>query len=186
MQIRDATPEDAATIAEIYNQGIDDRVATLETQQRTSEERGEWLAARSHRHPVVVAVDGAGSVMGWGSLNPFNPRAAYDHVADFSIYVARQHRHQGVGDALLGALEQRARAIGYHKMVLAALATNVPGMRLYERRGFQTVGIYREHGMLDGTVGRRDRHGEAIHVTRRQTTHRQGSGRCRVSCARDS
>lgn len=149
MEIREATREDAATIAHIYNQGIADRSATLETQLRTPEERAEWLAARSPRHPVLVAVDGSGTIVGWGSLNPFNPRPAYDHVVDFSVYVAREQRGRGIGDALLGALEVRARALGYHKMVLAAFPTNAPGMRLYERHGFQTVGIYHEQGMLD-------------------------------------
>lgn len=149
LEIREATREDAAAIAYIYNQGIEDRSATLETQLRTPEERAEWLATRGSRHPVLVAVDGAGIVVGWSSLNPFNPRPAYDHVADFSVYVAREQRGRGIGDALLGALETRARMLGYHKMALAAFPTNAPGMRLYERHSFQTVGIYHEQGMLD-------------------------------------
>lgn len=150
MQIRDATVADAASIATIYNEGIEDRVATLETVFRTSEERAEWLAARGPRHPVLVALGVGGEVTGWSSLNSFNPRPAYDHVADLSVYVARAQRGRGIGDALLGALVLRARALGYHKMVLAAFPTNAAGMRLYERHGFQTVGTYHEQGMLDG------------------------------------
>lgn len=150
VQIRGATLEDTAAIARIYNQGIEDRCATLETQLRSPEERAEWLQARGSRHPVLVAVDGAGMQLGWGSLNPFNPRPAYDHVVDFSLYVAREHRGRGIGDALLGAVEAQARALGYHKMVLAAFPTNIPGMRLYERHGFTTVGVYHEQGLLDG------------------------------------
>ena len=150
MAIREATSADAAAIAAIYNQGIEDRVATLETQLRTPEERADWLAARGPRHPVIVATDGGGEVVGWGSLNAFNPRPAYDHVVDFSLYVARERRGRGIGDALLGALVERARLLGYHKMVLAAFPTNAPGMRLYERHGFTTVGVYHEQGMLDG------------------------------------
>ena len=150
LTIRDATTTDAAAIAAIYNQGIEDRVATLETQLRGAEERAEWLAAKGPRHPVLVAVHQPGAVVGWGSLNSFNPRPAYDHVVDFSIYVGREHRGQGIGDALLAALETRARAIGFHKMVLAAFPTNAPGMRLYERHGFTPVGIYHEQGLLDG------------------------------------
>ena len=150
MDVRDATANDAAAIARIYNEGIEDRVATLETQLRSAEERAEWMATRGPRHPVLVATDGAGAVAGWASLNPFNPRPAYDHVVDFSIYVAREQRGRGVGDTLLGVLEARARALGYHKLVLAAFPTNAPGMRLYERHGFTTVGVYHEQGMLDG------------------------------------
>jgi phosphinothricin acetyltransferase len=147
--IRDARAEDAEAIAAIYNQGIEDRVATLETQTRTAEERADWMAGKSHRHPVLAATDQSGAVVGWGSLNQFNPRPAYDHVVDFSIYVGRDQRGRGIGDALLGALVDRARALGYHKMVLAAFPTNAPGMRLYQRHGFVTVGIYREQGRLD-------------------------------------
>ena len=152
MQIRAATQDDAAAIARIYDQGIEDRVATLETELRSPEERAEWLAARGPRHPVLVAVSRADAdgVVGWGSLNSFNPRPVYGHVADFSVYVAREHRGRGIGDALLGALEDRARALGYHKMVLAAFPTNAPGMRLYERHGFSTVGVYHEQGRLEG------------------------------------
>jgi phosphinothricin acetyltransferase len=145
---RDATEADAGPIARIYNQGIDDR-ATLETAHRSSEERRAWLTARGPRHPVVVA-EVAGQIVGWGSLNQFNPRAAYDHVADFSVYVARERRGTGVGTVLLTELERRARAIGYHKMVLAGFPTNPAGMRLYEKQGFRTVGVYRQQGMLDG------------------------------------
>ncbi|MBI3964691.1 MAG: N-acetyltransferase [Chloroflexi bacterium] len=149
MEIRDATPADAGAIAAIYNQGIEDRVATLETVLRDADERRAWLAERGPRHPVLVAVDG-GAVLGWGSLNRFNPRPAYDYVVDFSVYVERASRGTGVGGQLLRSLEERARSIGYRKMVLAAFPTNAAGMRLYERHGFSTVGIYREQGLLDG------------------------------------
>ena len=149
VEIRDAAPADAEAIARIYNQGIEDRVATLETELRTAEERAAWLAARGPRHPVLVAVDAAGAMVGWGSLNQFNPRPACAHVVDFSVYVDRDHRGRGIGDALLGALEDRARALGDHKMVLAAFPHNAAGMRLYERHGFAQVGIYREQGRLD-------------------------------------
>lgn len=149
-RIREATAGDASAIARIYNQGIEDRVATLETELRTPEERAAWLASHDARHPVLVCVDGDDRVLGWASLNVFNPREAYRYVVDFSAYVAREERGHGVGDLLLSALEERARALGYHKIVLAAFPTNGPGMRLYERHQFRTVGIYQEQGLLDG------------------------------------
>ncbi len=150
MRIREATAGDAAAIARIYNQGIEDRVATLETELRTPQERAAWLASHDDRHPVLVCVDAQDRVLGWASLNVFNPRDAYRDVVDFSAYVAREERGHGVGDLLLSALEVRARELGYHKMVLAALPVNGPGMRLYERHQFRTVGVYHEQGLLDG------------------------------------
>ena len=149
MTIRDAGPGDAVAICRIYNQGIQDRVATLETEERTPEERRVWLEARGSRHPVLV-VEAEGEVAAWGSLNSFNPRRAYDHVADFSLYVDRAWRGRGVGRRLLDALIARARALGYHKLVLSAFPWNEAGMTVYRRAGFLDVGTYREQGLLDG------------------------------------
>ena len=149
LSVRPATGRDAEAICRIYNQGIEDRVATLETELRTQAERLEWLTARGPRHPVLVA-SADGEVVGWGSLNRFNPRPAYDHVVDLSVYVERSWRGRGVGGRLLAALIESARRLHYHKMVLAAFPTNGAGMALYERLGFSRVGVYREQGLLDG------------------------------------
>jgi phosphinothricin acetyltransferase len=175
-RVRPATEADAAAICRIYNQGIVDRVATLETELRTPEERRQWLAARGPRHPVIVveiaspaAVAGAepatastrpptaragqappAPTVGWGSLNQFNPRDCYRHVVDFSIYVERAFRGKGVGTVMLARLVELAREHGYHKMVLSAFPSNTGGMALYEKMGFRTVGVYREQGLLDG------------------------------------
>jgi phosphinothricin acetyltransferase len=148
-RVRAATTADAEAICRIYNQGIEDRVATLETELRTPQERAAWLAAKGPRHPVIVAEDD-GHIIGWGSLNPFNPREAYRHVVDFSIYVERASRGRGVGKIMLARLIELAREHGYHKMVLSAFPSNSGGMALYERMGFRTVGVYKEQGMLDG------------------------------------
>lgn len=147
--VRPALPGDAEAICAIYNEGIADRIATLETRLRTPPEQRQWLLERSPRHPVVVAEDG-GRVIGWGSLNSFNPWAAYDYVADFSVYVARTNRGQGVGALLLSELQARAHRLGYHKLVLAMFPWNTAGVALYRRFGFREVGCYREQGKLDG------------------------------------
>jgi phosphinothricin acetyltransferase len=149
MTIREATRGDAPAIAAMYNQGIADRLATLETEERTPEERRAWLDARGPRHPVIVA-ESEGRVIGFGSLNVFNSRAAYNHVADFSLYVERSWRNKGLGRRLLQALTERARQLGYHQMVLSAFPFNPAGLSLYRKSGFRVVGVYREQGFLDG------------------------------------
>src|SRR4029453_12791819 len=151
-RIRAATVGDADAICRIYNQGIRDRVATLETEERTPEERAQWLEARGPRHPVLVA-EADGLVVGWARLNVFNARRAYDHVADLSLYVGRGGRGRGVGRRPLEALIARAIELGYHKLVLAAFPWNAAGMRAYRRAGFREGGLYREAGGLDGAWG---------------------------------
>ena len=164
-RVRGATEADTEAICRIYNQGIEDRLATLETELRTPEERRQWLAARSPRHPVVVAElaepatasnrpptsqAAPATTIGWGSLNVFNARPAYRFVADFSVYVERAWRGKGVGRVLLARLIELGREHGFHKLVLSAFPFNPGGMALYETMGFRTVGIYKEQGLLDG------------------------------------
>lgn len=148
-RLRLARDADAVAICTIYNQGIEDRVATLETELRTPDERRQWMTARGPRHPVIVAQDN-GTVAAWGSLNPYSPRDCYRFVADFSVYVERAYRGKGAGSAVLTRLTELAREHGYHKLVLSAFPTNKGGMALYTKQGFRTVGIFKEQGMLDG------------------------------------
>ena len=148
--VRRAEERDVPATTRIYNEGIEDRLATLETELRDEADRAAWLAARDDRHPVLVAGDADGAVLGWGALNVFNPRPAYRHVADFSVYVGREARGMGVGSALLRELVDEATRLGYHKLVLAGFPFNDAAMGLYRRFGFREVGVYREQGMLDG------------------------------------
>jgi L-amino acid N-acyltransferase YncA len=178
-RVRPATATDAEAICRIYNQGIEDRVATLETELRTPDERRQWLASRDARHPVIVAesaesivagtmspastegglrqarpgsasADNPSGPLGWASLNVFNPRDAYRFVADISVYVERGWRGKGVGRVLLETLTDLGRTHGYHKLVLSAFPGNAGGMALYTRSGFRPVGVYHEQGQLDG------------------------------------
>jgi len=151
-RLRLAAAPDAEAICRIYNQGIEDRVATLETELRTPDERRQWLASRSPRHPVIVAevTEPTPATIAWASLNVFNARAAYRFVADISVYVDRGWRGKGAGRVLLEKLVELGRQHGFHKLVLSAFPSNAGGMALYEKLGFRTVGIYREQGRLDG------------------------------------
>lgn len=157
LALRAATARDAAALCLIYNQGIEDRIATLETELRTPEERRQWLAARGPRHPVFVAetpspsgADEPAVVVGWGSLNVYNAREAYRYVADFSVYIERGWRGRGVGRRLLAHLIEQARALEYHKLMLSTFPFNESGVALYERMGFTKVGVFHEMGKLDG------------------------------------
>jgi phosphinothricin acetyltransferase len=147
--VREAGWADVPAILDIHNQGIEDRVATLDTEPHTLEQRRAWFERHGPRHPVIVA-EADGAVVGWSSLNEFNPRPAYRFVADLSVYIRREWRGRGVGSRLLGAIIERGAALGYHKIVLSAFPFNPAGMRLYERFGFRTVGIYKEMGLVGG------------------------------------
>ena len=147
--IRTATPADVPHITHIYNQGIEDGIATLEYPLKSEGDMRVWFDDHGERYPVIIATWGD-EVVGWAALNPYSHRCAYDGVADLSIYVRRDQRGDGLGQLLMQEIERRAVLHGFHKIVLFALTANGDGRRLYDRRGFREVGIFREQGKLNG------------------------------------
>ena len=145
-----ATLEDIHAIKTIYNQGIEDRIATLETQQRSTEEMKHWFRSKSERHKVIVVTAENNNIVGWASLNVFNPRECYKGVADFSVYVERTMRGKGLGKILLNRLIDIARAYDFHKLVLSTFGFNELAQGLYKSIGFRKVGTYEKQGNLDG------------------------------------
>jgi len=141
-----ATPDDAAAMATIYNQGIADRVATFETEPRTSEQVAAWFDGR---HPQIV-VERDGVVVAFGSTSGYRARACYAGIAEFSVYVARGVRGQGVGRVAMQALMAAAEIAGFWKLVSRVFVENAPSRRLMQSVGFREVGVYEKHGQLDG------------------------------------
>jgi phosphinothricin acetyltransferase len=147
LRTRLAGPDDAAAIARIYNEGIEDRVGTFETEPRSPEDVGAWIDAG---YPLVVGEDG-GEVVAWASAPPYRAhRRAYAGVADFSIYVARAARGRGAGRKTLAALIAEAEARGYWKLLSRIFPENEASLRLCRSLGFREVGVYRNHAKLDG------------------------------------
>ncbi|MBT2738974.1 arsinothricin resistance N-acetyltransferase ArsN1 family A [Bacillus sp. ISL-7] len=147
--IRKALESDIISILEIYNQGIEDRIATLEEGTKDYVYIKEWFERHQGRFKVVVA-EQDGSVAGWASLNPYSNRAAYDGVADLSIYISRDHRGKGLGKQLLAEIESIAAANGFHKIVLFTFPFNRLGQGLYRKMGYREVGVFQNQGKLDG------------------------------------
>jgi L-amino acid N-acyltransferase YncA len=147
MRVRAAAPADAAAICEIYNQGIDDRIATFETAPRTVTDVRMWF---NSSHPIVVVED-AGRVIAFASTSPYRSRDCYRGVAEFSVYVARDARGHGAGAAAMRALIDAAREAGFWKLVSRVFVENAPSRRLCQVVGFREVGTYLRHAQLDGT-----------------------------------
>jgi phosphinothricin acetyltransferase len=147
--VRIATVHDAAAIAEVYNQGIEDRVATFETKPRTAEDQQAWLQSIAGRYPVVVAeIDG--EIVGWAGAGPYRARECYRGIGEFSMYVRRDWRGRGVGDLLLAALVNEAERLGLWKLLSRIFLFNKASRNLCRKHGFREVGVYEKHARLDG------------------------------------
>lgn len=146
LSARPAAPDDAPRIAQIYNEGIEDRVGTFETDPRSAEDVRGWFDGR---RPIVV-VERAGGVVAFAATSTYRPRACYAGIAEFSVYVARAERGRGAGRLAMEALLRAAEAAGFWKLVSRVFVENAPSRALLRSLGFREVGIYEKHGRLDG------------------------------------
>jgi L-amino acid N-acyltransferase YncA len=143
---RVAAPADSAAIARIYNQGIEDRIATFETRLRTVDEIERWFDGR---HPIVVVEEGS-EIVAFAGTSTYRPRECYSGIAEVSAYVARESRGRRAGRLAMTALFDAARAAGFHKLVSRVFPENLASLKMIAKLGFREVGLYRRHGQLDG------------------------------------
>ena len=153
---RPATPADAERIAQIYNEGIEDRVGTFETRPRTTEDVRAWF---NGRHPIVVVEDRdpdrpaggrASDIVAFASTSSYRARDAYAGIAEFSVYVARTGRGKGAGSVAMRALIDAVKPAGIWKLVSRIFIENTASRRLMASMGFREVGVYEKHAKLDG------------------------------------
>ncbi len=143
---RPASPEDAERIAQIYNEGIEDRVGTFETRLRTAADVQAWFDGT---HPIV-AVEHDGRVIAFASTSSYRAREAYAGIAEFSVYVTREARGLGAGRVAMLALIDAVKPAGIWKLVSRIFIDNTASRKLMASVGFREVGIYEKHAKLDG------------------------------------
>jgi phosphinothricin acetyltransferase len=144
---RPARAADADAIARIYNEGIEDRLATFETRLRSGVDVARWL---EDGFPLLV-VEADDRVVAWASAAPYRPgRDAYAGIGDFSVYVARAERRRGAGRVAMEALVAEARRRGFWKLVSRIFPENEASLALCRALGFREVGTYVRHARLDG------------------------------------
>ena len=79
---------------------------------------------------------------------------AADEAHLLNLSIAAERQRQGCGSALLRRLCATARDQGTRRMILEVRPSNAAGLRLYERHGFERVGLRREY--YPAPAGRED------------------------------
>jgi L-amino acid N-acyltransferase YncA len=146
VRVRPAVAGDAARVAAIYNEGIEERIATFETAPRSAADAASWLAGGL---PVLVA-EREGAVVGFARVSPYSDRCVYRGVGEHGVYVTAAARGSGVGRALLEALAEASERAGLYKLTARIFCDNAPSLAAHRAAGFEVVGVQRRHGRLDG------------------------------------
>lgn len=143
---RAATQNDIPSITDIYNQGIEDRNATFETRLRSTADVESWFDGV---HPIVV-VEVDGKVQAFAATSGYRPRECYAGIAEFSVYVAREARGHKLGEIAMQALLAASEKAGFWKLLSRVFPENQASLKMLSRVGFREVGIYHNHGKLEG------------------------------------
>jgi L-amino acid N-acyltransferase YncA len=147
LNARPALRSDARAITEIYNQGIEDRIGTFETEPRTPDQIGAWF---DHAKAFVAVENPAGEVLGYAIAHPYADRCCYSGIGEFSVYVRRDARSAGVGRVAMAALVEMSRAAGLWKLLSRVFPENRASLNLMAHTGFKEIGVHEKHGKLDG------------------------------------
>ncbi len=138
MEIRESTEDDWPQVWPIVREVV--RAADTYTYDPAMTEdhaREIWISTPPSR--TVVAVED-GRVLGTAKMGP-NRDGPGAHVSTASFMVDKDVRGKGVGSALCAHVLEWAREQGFAGMQFNAVAeSNVAGIRVYERLGFEIVG----------------------------------------------
>jgi len=147
VNVRPGTADDAQGICIVYNQGIEDRVATFETEPRLPKDIAHWFG--KSEFPVLVAEDDS-RIIGFASTSAYGARECYAGIREFSIYVHREAKRHGIAGMLLVALFDAATDAGCWKITSRIFPENTASLELCKSLGFRVVGTHLRHAKLDG------------------------------------
>ena len=147
IRIRPARREDCPGILEIYNDAVLTTTATYDYEPRTLEHRQNWFDDHKRTGlPIFVALNQQDRLVGWSALNRYHDRKGYQFTSENSIYIAADHRGQGIGKLLLEPLIESARKLGLRVIIAAIDGENEASVRLHARYGFEHVGRFKHVG----------------------------------------
>jgi phosphinothricin acetyltransferase len=149
VEIRDATANDGAACAVVYEPYVRDTAITFETVAPTAEEMSGRIARSLRDHAWLVAQEGS-LVVGYAYGGQYKVRAAYAWACEVSVYLQPGLRRTGLGRLLYQELFARLAGRGYLTAVAGTTLPNPASEGLHRAMGFEPVGVYRNIGFKHG------------------------------------
>lgn len=148
--IRQASADDAESIASIYAACVRSGTATFDTVPPSTFETEDKIAKiTSKGWPFLVAARGA-DVVGYAYITLFRDRAAYGFTCENSIYVRSDQADKGVGTTLMHALIDSSTQCGFRQMMAVIGGGEPASVALHAKMGFEHAGRMRSVGRKFG------------------------------------
>lgn len=145
LTIRPARREDASALLAIYAPYITDSTVSFELTVPTEAEFAARIEQISQSYPYLVC-EADGEIAGYAYAAPFAERAAYQHSADLSLYIAPNYKRRGIGRMLYDALFEALRRQGVHMVYAVITGENEDSLRMHTALGFSEVGHIHQAG----------------------------------------
>lgn len=149
--IRPAAAADADSIALIWNPWIRNSAITFTATEKRPEEVADLIRARmAAGHAFLVATDTQGQVRGFATYGQFRSGIGYARTVEHSVILSAGARGNGLGRALMTAIEAHAQAAGAHQIIGGVSAENPAGLRFHLALGYAECARIREAGYKFG------------------------------------
>lgn len=143
--VTEMLPMNWEDVADIYLQGIATKNSTFQTEAPLWE---EWNKNHSADLRFVTLINGV--VTGWAALSPVSSRCVYAGVMEVSVYVHKDYRGKGIGNALLQRLITESEARNIWTLQSGIFPENLASIALHHKFGFRKIGYREKVGKMDG------------------------------------
>lgn len=143
--LREATPNDAAAIAGIYNEYILHTTYTFEIEPLSELQMRQRMESIVSSYPYYVCEE-KGQICGFCYAHPFHERAAFRHTLESTVYLARGAEGRGLGKMMMQTLIRECRRRGYHVLLACITSENETSLRFHESLGFTRCAHFHEVG----------------------------------------
>lgn len=144
--IRKMKSEDADSVLQIFQQGIDGGNATFDQCIPTWE---EWDNAHINECRFSL-IDEKEKVVGWSALLKVSSRKCFEGVAELSIYVDDDNQGKGLGTMLLEKIILDSEEHGFWTLQSGIFPENKSSIALHQKMGFRIVGSREKIGQTKG------------------------------------
>ena len=148
MNIRYAEETDLEAIVAIYNETIESRMVTADTEPVSVASRVSWFRSHTPSSPIFVYCSGE-QILGWLSFKDFYGRPAYKGCKEISIYITQAARGQSLGKQLLKFAEEHGRSIGLKVLLGFVFSHNTPSINLFKQHQYLVWGEFPQVAEMD-------------------------------------
>ena len=139
IQLRAASPGDAAAICAFWNPQIRDTAVTFNPEEKTAKALARLIADRQAEGKAFMVAEEAGRVLGFATYFQFRGGPGYGRTMEHTVVLDPSAWGRGTGRALMRAIEEHARAAGMHSMIAGVSGENPAGIAFHAALGYAQI-----------------------------------------------